>query len=167
MIIIYMLVVRFLLEGERQAFADQIEALERTHEEEVERVRKEERERGREEVQRVREEGQKDVEQREASHRQEVREVKEEGERKKREVLSEEQEKHCRQIGKMIEARYFLLLTTFSQSHCSVSWSSSTEQSWRESTERVRGRERHGTGRSRNWSLKRRKRYNSPTLYWL
>ena len=97
----YLSTVSLLLEKERQTFAGQIEAVERVHGEGMERVRREERERGRGEVQRIREEWQRECEQREVRRSEEVRAVREEGEREKREALNEEQENHHKLIGKI------------------------------------------------------------------
>ena len=92
---------REVLEGEKRSGAGRIEDLERAHREEVERVRGEEREKGREERDQVRKECHREAQQREMEFLNEVRLVREEGERKKKEAVREKQETHREEMGEL------------------------------------------------------------------
>ena len=89
------------MESERWACAGRIEGMERALREEVERVRVEERGRGREEIQQLGEEWCRENELKEVKHGEELRLVREEGEREKMEAVTREQATHRDQLSKM------------------------------------------------------------------
>ena len=91
---------RQTLDSERKAHEDQMDELERRHCEQLERVRREERERGAGEVKGVRSEWRKDVEEKEKVHQEKMTVEREEGERGRREEVKKVQEIHQEVMGK-------------------------------------------------------------------
>lgn len=92
--------LRETLECERRSCGSRIEDLVREHSEEVKRVTETEREKGREEKEKLCKEWHRDNKQREMKFSEEVRIVREEVEREKWEVVRTEQAKHQQEIGK-------------------------------------------------------------------
>ena len=85
-------------------------------------MRGKERERGREEMQQLREKWEQEEQLREARHCEEVRVVRDEGEREKREAVRKEQEKCHSEIGeiRIHELHETSLIHTFSSSLTAV-----------------------------------------------
>ena len=124
-------IYREALEGEKRSCAGRIEDLERAHRKEVERVRGEEREKGREEREQIKEECHREAQQREMEFRDEMRLVREEGEREKKEAVREEQEAHQEEMSKCQQS---FLTQGHSppphQPHCRVLYQSSIRERW-------------------------------------
>lgn len=93
------MVLREELECEKRSCASRVEDLVRAYSEEVKRVTETERERGREEKEKLHEEWHRDAKQRETKFCEELRIVREEVEREKWEVVKTEQTKHQQEIG--------------------------------------------------------------------